>query len=448
MEVIGAEDGLRMLRATIHNMELSMRAPVLAPSFPKLIEVATKLDTPQRSRAPVGIEEYAQQWRDYLEGKREAPALRAVRALCWHPQVATDKTFQYYLDHHQVSLSSRSLQGMVHSCHLRWSPAFAVGEIPRKVRARLDRYGGPSRLLAKWKAVTPMILGQSGAVLLGDEMLKQPQPVKEFCNRWGLFEDTPYIQAGAARAAELCRKDMDRVPDLRHFLTSEILSWQRWPPDRFKEEVSKTVLHTAANTEEVRSELGQFVVATKSLRDPRLPLNHANWTGITEAERKVIEWFSQFDIIFFFDHVLPDRNDRHGRKEFWLRYVNKVQQSRTLLSWSDRTRINQHLPSKAVQSTPFGKMVDWESTSSFLLDFGKIVVVEFSAVGNACYVYTKQDFNKIMPDFWTQRGLKASELKIKPVSLTKQTSAFWNGVHRPGWPGDATQLLAAYGIRP
>lgn len=448
MEVTGVEDGLRMLRATIRSLELSLRAPGSAARFPKLTEAATKLDTPQRSRAPVGIEEYARQWHDYLDGKREAPALRAVKALCWHPEVATDKAFQDYLDHDHISLTSRALEGMVHSCHARWSPGFATGEVIRRVRARLAGYSGPGRLMGRWKAAEEMLLGKAGPSLFAAEILKDPQPVREFCERWSLYEDCPYVQAGVARAAEICRKEMDRVPGCRDYLVSDLLAWQHWPPDRFKEEVSKTVLHPAAEYQDVQACLRKFVVGKQTLGDPRLPNNHANWAGIRDAEHAVIKWFSQFDILFFFDHVLPNGSDPHGRKEFWLRYVSKVRRSRTLLSWADRSRLGQSVSREALRATTFGKMADFESTSSFLLDFGKVVVVEFSAVNNACYIYPDQDFKQIMPHFWTPRGLKASDLKNKDISLTRQRAAIWNGVHRPGWPGDATQLLAAYGIRP
>jgi hypothetical protein len=449
MGAVSVEDVLRMLRTTIERLEFSHRRPVEAPCFPKLAEIAAKLDAPGVARVPVGIEEYVRQWHGYLGGKDGAPELKAIRVLCWHPETATDRTFQYYLDHHQVSLSSRSLQGMVYSCHARWSPQFAAGEIPRKVRARLERYDGPNRLLAKWKQMAEIILGNSGTTLLGGEMLKDPQPIKEFCSRWGLSEDTPYIQAGVASAAELCRRDMDRVAGLREYLTSELLSWQRWPPDRFKQEVSKTILHPAANAEEVRTCLSRFVVSKETLGDPRLPLNDTNWAGIRDAERRVIEWFSQRDIAFFFEHVLPRGSDPHGRKEFWLRYVGRVQRSRPLLSWPDRSRLNRGPGADGLDSIALGKMADSQVASSFLLDFGSIVAVEFSQVGNACYLYSKTEAESIIGDFWKNDPFKATDLKNPQTCLAKivhrKSKSQWHG---GGWQEELAQILARNGIRP
>jgi hypothetical protein len=275
-------------------------------------------------------------------------------------------------------------------------------------------------------------------------MLEECVPVKTFCQRWGIADEfSAYVQAGVARATEVCIRDMDRVPARREYLLGHLLSWQGWPPDWFKAEVSKTILHPSAQVEQVRDRVRRFVLDDPRLGDPRL--RQPNWTGIREAERRVIEWLSQFDIAFFFEHVLPQRSDPHGRKQFWLKYVGRVIRSRPLLNWDDRVRLETVLRAKREESMNFGR-IDGD-TSAFLLDFDKIVVVEFSAPGNACYVYTKADFNRILGDFWTQQKLTVSGLKKKTPSLTKQPGSGWDGVHRRGWQTDASQLLALYGVR-
>jgi EH_Signature domain len=95
-------------------------------------------------------------------------------------------------------------------------------------------------------------------------------------------------------------------------------------------------------------------------------------------------------------------------------------------------------------------------TSAFLLDFGKIVVVEFSARGNACYFYKESEFRRILPDFWTREVLPVDRLKKKMFSMTKsrkmsslalQIASDWDGVHRENWQADAAQLLSVHGIR-
>jgi len=67
--------------------------------------------------------------------------------------------------------------------------------------------------------------------------------------------------------------------------------------------------------------LRNFIVDDQRLLDPRLPANGPNWAGISDSARDiVIQWLSAEDIQLFFDHVLPHRDDPHGRKPFWLKY--------------------------------------------------------------------------------------------------------------------------------
>lgn len=442
------DEALRRLALLVHELDSKLQEALSPPRLPHLAIAVEALDVPRALRAPVGIEEYVQRWKRYLDESVDSLPPRAISALCWHPPTATDKTFQYYLDHKAIKLSSRSLQGLIRSCHAHWSPEIAASDTVKKVRKRLDLYDGRSRLLQQWKRSGDMLLGNNAAELFGREMLRQTQAINEFCAHWCVDENSSFVQWAVAKATELCRGGMDRVVTLRHYLTTELLSWRAWPLDRFKKETSNTILHPATANEDVRDSLRKFVLTDIRLGDPRLPGRQMNWAGIRQAEQKVIEWFSRFDIVFFFEHVLPRGNDPHGRKKFWLRYVNRISRSRSLLNWSDRYRLVRNLREKILESTSSGHMAEFERTSSFLLDFGKIVVVEFSAVGNACYVYREADFNNsIASDFWTQKAFKTRNLKDQGLSLTKLTP-FWDGIHRAGWQSDASQLLAMYGVRP
>jgi hypothetical protein len=79
--------------------------------------------------------------------------------------------------------------------------------------------------------------------------------------------------------------------------------------------------------------------------------------------------------------------------------------------------------------------------SVFLLDFGPVVVVEFSRVGNACYLYEQPNAAKVIPDFWTQESFTIYGLKNRHLAVVTIT-------HREGWQTTLGQLLARYGIRP
>lgn len=441
----GLHDALRGLQFAVRRLETEVKPEPNRPNLERLEKAVRSLDVPRAVRPPVGLDEDIRQWKEYLAGRIQSLAPRTVRNLCWHPEAATHERFHSYLDRDTASIGSRALQGLIWSCHASWSRQSARDEIVRKVRMRLEEYTGPNRLLLKWKPVSKMILGEDGAERFGCEMVRETRPIQAFCQQWGVQEQSSYVQDAVSQAAGFCRDRMDRDPAPREYLLTELLPWQQWLPDRFKAEVSQTILHHSGKTEAVRERIRRFALDDRRLGDPRLSQNKPHWIGIHDAERRVIEWLSRHDIIFFFEHVLPsNRDDPHGRKQFWLRYVHRVAQSRPLLNQDDRIRLRPVLQTKGKESAHFGRIDG--PTSAFLLDFGDIVVVEFSRPGNACYIYSKADFTRrILTDFYTSEILTVGRLKWKTVSLLP--GADWDGVHRAGWEVAAGQLLARYGIR-
>jgi len=442
-------DALDFLKTAALRLERESHKPLPDPSLrlANLREVVAALGIAKPAQRVHCPEEYVQQWEEFLKDRRDSLKDRAVRYLCWQPEVATDKTFQYYLDHEQIPLNARSLQGIVHSCHSRWSPEFAKGQVVTRVRDRLETYKGGNRVLQRWKENSTIVLGPKGAELLGVDMLQKVSAIKSQCELWGISDETSaYVQAAVRHASQVCRDQMDRVPEMRRYMLDELLPWNGWPPGEFKSEVSRTVLHPAASkVAEVRESVTRFVLNDPRLGDPRLPHNRLNWSGVGGAER-VIEWLSQLDIVFFFESVLPKGKDPHGRKAFWLRYVSRVVRSRPLLNWDDRSRLQAVLKQKGHNVAHFGSMDG--PTSAFLLDFGSLLAIEFSVVNNACYFYRKNDIEKIMPDFWTSRPVIWTSLKERGLCVSwvvhRKSKSAWHG---GGWEEKATNILAQFGIR-
>ena len=209
----------------------------------------------------------------------------------------------------------------------------------------------------------------------------------------------------------------------------------------FHTAVGTTILHPiAARDLELQEALRKLVLQDTRLGDPRLPRNMKNWLGIQDARQRLLQWLSRADIHFFFEHVLPKGTDPHGRKTFWLKYVSRVLMSRPLLNRDDEARLRVTMQSLREQIGHFGQMRGSES-SAFLLDFGPVVVVEFSRVGNACYLYEQPNAAKVIPDFWSQEPFTIYGLKNRPMAAETIT-------HREGWQITLAHLLARYGIRP
>jgi hypothetical protein len=409
-------------------------------SLGRLEKAIRTLGQAKPAKPPSRTEEYIRQWQDYLAGRRHRLERRAVRYLCWEPDVATHSRFQTYLDQEYADMSPRWLQGLVRSCHSRWSSDFAAGSVVKGVRRRLESYQGPNHLLLRWKNASAMILGTQGPTEFSAYLLKNLQTIKACCEGWGVDEQSPFILVAVRQAAQRCRENMRQNGTYTQYLLEQILPWSHWPLQDFKDVIGKTILHRAAS--EISESLTSFVLRDHRLGDPRLSRNARNWLGLPEDVRlRFIQWLSRTDIVFFFEHVLPDRVDPHGRKMFWLRYVPRLRMSRPLLYEYDAARLRMTMQRMGEQVGHFGRVRGRGQTSAFLLDFGVLLVVEFSAVGNAAYVYEKRATREVIADFWAPRPFNDSQLKQRQLCLERV-------VHRPGWQGEMAGILARYGIRP
>jgi hypothetical protein len=79
-------------------------------------------------------------------------------------------------------------------------------------------------------------------------------------------------------------------------------------------------------------------------------------------------------------------------------------------------------------------------TSAFLLDFGRVIVVEFSKVNNAVYIYERREMPALSEDFWSNARFSLRDLKDRASCISDPIS------HIPGWEGKVKTLLAQYAI--
>jgi hypothetical protein len=210
----------------------------------------------------------------------------------------------------------------------------------------------------------------------------------------------------------------------------------------------------ATESEQFRKELVNMVLLHPMFGDPRIQLH--NWgNDLQQAKEIVLGWLSAEDIRTFFEVILSTKNDKHRRKEFWLRYEKKIKLSRVFVCDNDRFRRHVQLEELAEQGRHFGHADG--TTSIFVMYLGPIVAVEFSAVGNALYLYTVENFRQIMPDLFVKSasgsGLKKSNLAIEPPRSRKgprplyyQSRGF---SHIDGWQDTVRDVLfKIYDITP
>jgi hypothetical protein len=313
------------------------------------------------------------------------------------------------------------------------------------VQQRLEKYQGLHRVLAHWREHATILLGPQGHCLFADSLLADRVPIKKHCEAWALEESSQYVLEAMRYTVPVCQKHLGDKAALRTYLITTLLPWAGWLAQDFHAAIGSTILHPITVKElKLQEALTKLVLQDTRLGDPRLPRNMKNWLGIQDARQRLLQWLSRADIHFFFEHVLPKGTDPHGRKTFWLKYVSRVLMSRPLLNRDDESRLRVTMQSLQDQMGHFGHIRGRE-TSAFLLDFGPVVVVEFSQVGNACFLYEKPNAEKVIPDFWTQAsftiqyGLKAPSLAADRVRHDREGR----------WQKTLADLLAArYGIRP
>lgn len=406
------------------------------PKLERLQKAIAELEQEKMAKHIFCPDEFLQYWQELLARQRTILEWRVVRALCWEPKIAADINFHYYLDLAWPDLNPRALRGLISCCHRLWSKELASSVVVERIRHRLANYAGKNRTLVRWRGAAAMILGVNGASEFGKEMVRQTASVANACKEWQINEQSAYVATAMMTAVIECLSANQSTTTQTQYLM-ELLKWSKWSAENFKYLMSAVITHEIARRDDCwREQLITFILDDPRLGDPRL---HAkNWIGThEEARRLFIQWLSKAGVVFFFDHVLG-HYDPHGRRDFWLRYIGSLVQCRPLLRYDDETRLSNEIRQKHRASASYGRVKG--VASSFLLDFGSIIAIEFSTSG-AIYFYDRQTFSRIVPEFW-QRG------EFSEGNLKQQWCAAGRIVHSGQWQYGAKTILAQHGIRP
>ena len=413
-------------------------APPSAPqdrTLSKLRATVEKLSQPKKARPVKCPTDYVALWSEIGTSHPEELPVRAIRYLSWETNIAIQPSFQ------KIALtpekaSARSLQGLVRSVHRRWESTCNTPSLAN-LRTALLNYSKRNALIEKWKHNLEYVLNINSPARFAKDILNTERTWNSLCEEWGIEADSELgnqVLSQCISHAVNSRNAEDYQTAIRLVLPSK-----HWRPSSFKTAIQQMILASSKSPQH-SDQLRDFILNDARLLDPRLPTNSPNWLGISEAARDlVIQWLSAEDIQLFFDHVLPKRNDPHGRKPFWLKYKGCVKRSRPLLAALDESRWLANSATKGKRN--FGKMDYLCDTSAFLLDFGRVIVVEFSKVNNAVYVYDRREVSDLNDSFWSQAQFSLSTLKQKDCKIEAIS-------HLPHWERKMRTLLAQYGIHP
>jgi hypothetical protein len=403
------------------------RTEVLPPSGPSLFD-------PEEAR---------RQWQRYLSTQDQTQLeRRAIRRLCWDPEIAATTEFLHLLEKYDRPLSAPMILGLLEAYHRLWRTQHSALE--RCVAKWLRDYQGYNQVLLHLAKVADEIVGQHAAALAAARYTANGKGnARTLLTQRGLALDTPYASAVAEAFLNLALRKLERTKGVQEirFLCEELIPADRdlLPPETFTTAVKGVIKLASLNSSnpELRDVAKNFVLLEPRLGDPRRHPGRWDNNRLSPEAEIVKSWLSEEDLKFFFDLLMEGQEDRHNRRKFWLQYVHRVKNSRVAIGESDRQRLRLQLTELRKRGRTYASLEDWNA-SAFVMDFGSVIVVEFSQTNNSCSVH---EAKTSQIDLQTDRFSK-SRLKKRPYSPG------WF-IHDAGgsWMIKVQQYLAQFGVR-
>ena len=410
---------------------------------PKLVRSVKQIATPTTT-APIEVDPRVtiEKWRQYQVTQGGTPISgRDCKRFCWVPEIVSDDSFRSLVVQREIPITLPSLRGLIYSYHANYAVLRRNEQFTTTLKDLIIIKARANASIKRWQNDIDCIVGSKATSVLAkkasDEWLSPEQQLLDL----ELNATTSFARQFAQELVELVGETFDTVKakDIPDVLANVVCSLL---VDRevFKSTLATIILsNKARDSEEVQAMVIDFLLKNDGVGDPRI--HPENWAGIRdEAKQRVIQWLSREDINFFFELLLRDRDDKHGRKSFWLKYVEKISRSRALVSKEDLRHHAVRLREMEEKGRSYGELIGSNTSSAFVLDFGRIVVVEFSEVGNACYIYKKEAFTELLEEFWA---------KEVPFRLLKNQDVVAERITRSmkDWQSSARQVLSRFGVR-
>jgi hypothetical protein len=373
------------------------------------------------------------------------------RTLCSAEEAALHPEFLGALTRSpEMLLRCRCLYGMVTCYFAEWrtmeDPAAAERLLPYIFR----RYEGKNPVVQKWQAC-PSLFSERAAAFLAHEICSDQKAVDDVL-RWFYIGATTKlglcVRASAAKSACEYLQRMEGSRDAEwslrclRWITEGVLS-DLTPPDAFSESISSLILSQSAKRDEsFQRALLSYIQCHKRLGDPRARESSPNWRSIApEAAQRYLSWLARDSIIFFFNTILPNNSENCRRKDFWLRYHDRIKDFQVAVSDADEWKLKSSLDS---ENFNYYSEVAHPTTSAFLMKFEgygqQYLIVEFSEKGHAAYIYRMADFEARGLTLRTHRFDMKNELRFDDTNRI-----FHSGDWEHKW---ASKLSFELGIRP
>lgn len=378
---------------------------------------------------------------------------RSVRILCADHETATTKPFIDALAAADVLKDKpRWRDAMIRSYFHAWRTMDAPEHLEALLRDAIVRSRrGTARFEAMRSAAAQLFSAQSASVV-AERAVRTGRSLDEILSEVGASRTGGFGRTVAGevlvRWAEAFCADGDTLVETtileRFRMEAPVrLGDSHVPAEALGRAVDALVTWPRTSmAESFRQELEDTLVMHPRLGDPRLLHSRGNWDVCPNARDVVVRWLSRRDLAFFFDFVMDQTEDPHGRKDFWSRYIDQVMDSAVALCALDAYRLRVQVQDRIAHASVTGT----KEVSAFLMRFAAarhLLFVEFSQPGNAMYVLNLQKFERSKP-----QGMRSPSFDLRDD--LKGIAFEESFIHRPtpGWQDVVADYLRTFGIRP
>jgi hypothetical protein len=411
-------------------------------------QLETVGDNSLNSIVPPGNQEEAlRQWQHYLKTRDTSQfTKRARRCLCSVPTVARDPRFLTLLEQSGSAPTVSMIAALLGAYHALWDSRGENAVFERRLTHWVHNYQGSYRPLRELTTIINEVVGPQAAPLAARSAFHKQSSACHLLEERGLATNTPYASAIAGGILNACVRQLESTGNLNH---ARYICEQLIPADRglirdgaFFNTVKRLVTLSANTTDfALRDVVKNFVLLDPKLGDPRRYPNRWDTLRLSKEAKIVAGWLSEEDLKFFFDLIMERQEDRHHRRNFWLRYVHRVGNSSVAIGQEDRDRLRSQLSDLKKRGRTYANLNTWD-VSAFIMDFGKVIVVEFSRTGNACFFY------KVDPDHKKIINLQAREFSLFNLKIPNRASERVIHDRNGNWMDKVQQHLASiYQIR-
>jgi hypothetical protein len=398
-------------------------------------------------------------WNDtILKGLEIKLSQREIRLLSRSPKIGLSNQFINHLASKPAAPAASVIRGLLASFVDTWEQSARDPKLAETINTWVNS-PNVAQLLKWWRDHPEYWLHSEAHQAIARIIIAERLVAEEVAKRFHLPQGSSLLRLSLSDATSSIAHNIDKAGagEIDFLLTKLFVE-----PLIGKEclDSALTAIVTsrmATDSEPFRKQLVNLVLLHPRFGDPRIQLH--NWgNDLQQAKEIVLGWLSAEDIRTFFEIILSDEDDEHGRKNFWLGYERRIKLSRVFVSNKDRRNCYAQLEELAEKGRQFGEAEG--DTSIFVLDLGSVVAAEFSKAGNALYLYEKANFQKVMRNFFApsahHKALKSQKWAIEPplrinsAGYYPKHRVFRGFRHIDGWQYTVRDVLAKskYGILP